>query len=151
MHHKKPKAVFHPESIHLVKVNAGAIDIYSPFDFDESLLQSHAFDAGVVLHFDVADGLCILNYDLQLATLSSEEQGEEATCKLQFILLYTVENLEHYISESKDGQLDPDDVLAEALAEMAHSTLRGLLFPLIQHTALKYFILPVVEANRLLK
>lgn len=132
------------EDIHMLRVDVSHIELENHIHFNEELLESHAFDVGFDVELDPESDMVVASYVLNVATVSSSEQ-EEVTASLAFVFLFAVNDLEKYTASVADESLSATPWLGASLAAMSHSTVRGLLFAIFQHTALHSFVLPSVD------
>ncbi len=139
-----------PASISLQQVSVVAVELYSPVDFDESLLQSHGYDMSFTADYDLETNIAFVLFDLHAGTLSDEEQEEEASISVSFTFAFHVEGMANQAKQLTNGEVEASDWLVENLANISQSTTRGLVMPLIQHTALRHFILPVTDPQELI-
>lgn len=131
---------------HLIK---GLID--SPFDFNLEKVEGHSFQVNFEMTFNLEDKLVKADFQVEIKTTSGGEQVE-AQGSFHFVYIYEVGNLEELaLKTKKKDQLDVSSDLGNALSSITYSTSRGILMTRFQGTALRNFVLPVVNPNDLLK
>lgn len=128
-------------------------ELNSPLEIDNSLVEGHDFNVDYSIGFNVEDKVAKADFAVDIKTESKTESNqEEARGYFQLVFFYKIDNLDDLIIESdKDkGVLIVDSSLANALASLTYSTSRGVLNSRFQGTALKDFILPVIDPSDLL-
>ena len=87
-----------------------------------------------------------LEYEFRLS-----KAEKEAEARFNFVYIYTLENYDDLI-ETKKGKVELlNDNLMPAVAAISFSTSRGVLMTRLQGTAMKDYILPIINPDDLLK
>ena len=143
-------SAFNPEALEMADFRLVKGSIESPFDFDPEQVDGHKFELGFDLSFNMEDKLTKADFQVQIGTNSKGENIEEAQGSFQFAFIFHVKNLEDLVKQNTDESTQVDGALANALAAISYSTARGILLTRFQGTALRNFILPVINPNDLL-
>lgn len=145
------KPMFDPEKITFVefKMIKGQVD--TPEIFDAQEVTGHQLENTLQLGFNLEDKLAKADFTVNIKTDSHGKNKQEATGNFHLVFIYKIENLETLAKPDKNNLLILDPALANALASITYSTARGILLTRLQGTALQNFVLPVVNANKLLR
>ncbi len=127
----------------------GAIE--SPFEFDPNEVEGHDFNVSFDMGFNTDEGLLKADFEVDISTKSKIEQ-EEAKGHFTFAFIFGIENLRSLVSFEDKEETKPlvDGNLANAIASVTYSTSRGILLTRFQGTALRNFMLPIINPNDLL-
>jgi len=139
-----------PEKIEIVDFKIINGQISSPFEFDVSKVEGHHFEVDFEIGFNLEDKLVKTDFKVVVETKSNKENEEEAKGIFHFVYVYYIENLDDLAKLNDEEIVDIDHCLGNALASISHSTSRGILMTRFQGTALKNFIMPVIDPNSLL-
>jgi len=144
------KNIFDPEKIVLIdfKMIKGQID--TPENFDISKVVGHQLDNSLQLSFNLEDKLAKADFTISVKTDSRGDNEYEACGNFHLIFIYRIENLEELAIQEKNKRLNLNPGLANALSSVSYSTSRGILITRLQGTALKNFVLPIINPNKLL-
>ena len=112
------------------------------FNFETNM----SFDAS----FDIKTKSIRADMGFEIETVSDNEQ-REAKAKFDFVFIYEVGNLEDLVEEKKGKITNINNNLMVSTAAIAFSTSRGILMTRLQGTAMKDYILPVIDPEDLLK
>lgn len=128
----------------------GAIE--SPFEFNLDKVDGHEFGVNFNMGFNLEDGLLKADFEVNITTKSNIEQ-EEAHGQFTFAFIFRINNLNTLVSFEEYDEHTPivDGHLANAIASVTYSTSRGILLTRFQGTALRNFMLPIINPNDLLK
>lgn len=145
------KPMFDPEKITFVefKMIKGQVD--TPEFFDAQVVTGHQLENTLQLGFNLDDKLAKADFTVNIKTDSHGKNNQEATGNFHLVFIYKIENLETLAKPDKNNLLILEPALANALASVTYSTARGILLTRLQGTALQNFVLPVVNANKLLR
>lgn len=145
------KSVFDPEKIALIdfKMIKGQVEI--PENFDISKVVGHQLDNSLQLGFNLDDKLAKADFTVSVKTDSKSENESEAIGNFHLIFIYRIENLAELTTPEKNNRLNLNTGLANALSSVTYSTSRGILLARLQGTALQYFVLPIINPNKLLQ
>ncbi len=134
------------------KIIKGQIE--SPFEFDESQVESHNFQVGFDIGFDLENKMAKTDFKVEISTDSEGKNESKASGLFHFVFIFGVDNLEKLVSRESDGagveKMNVNADLGNALSSITYSTSRGVLLTRFQGTALRNFILPVMNPNELL-
>lgn len=129
------------------KIIKGQVD--SPSEFDIENIKGHRLTNNLQMSFNLNDKLIKADFTVDIITDSNETVEEEAKANFHFVYVFKIENLED-LSKQENEIVHLDPFLANAVASITYSTSRGILLTRLQGTALQKFILPVIDANKLL-
>lgn len=138
------------EKIHLVEFRLLKGHIDSPFEFNYEDIREHSFDVELEIGFNLADKMLKAEIRFKISTCSNDENATEASGDFILAYIFHIENMEELVHENDKG-LTIDIGLGNAIASISYSTSRGILLTRFQGTALRNFILPVMNPNHLLK
>ncbi|WP_420384719.1 hypothetical protein [Roseivirga sp.] len=124
--------------------------IQSPFEFDISKVKDHEFSSGLNVGFALDHKLIKTDFSISVATDSNGENEKEAEGKFVFTFIFQVDNLDELTEVDENQEVTMDYGLANAISSITYSTSRGILMTRFQGTALRSFILPVIDPNELL-
>ncbi len=144
------KKKFDPDKITLIdfKMIKGQVD--TPENFDISKIVGHQLENSLQLGFNLNDKLAKADFIVSVKTDSKGENESEASGNFHLIFIYRIENLEELAIPEKSKRLNLSPGLTNALSSVTYSTSRGILLTRLQGTALKNFVLPIINPNRLL-
>lgn len=141
-----------PELIQIADFQIIKGQVESPFEFDESKVDGHTFNARFLLGLKLEEKLVKADFEVNIKTTSrGEETQEEAKGHFHFVFIYEVANLEELVELTEDQRFEVSSSLGNALASISYSTSRGILMTRFNGTALSNFILPVINPNDLLE
>lgn len=140
-----------PEKIEIVDFKIIKGQINSPFDFEIEKVEGHTFNVDFELGFNLDDKLIKASFSISVETKSKQKNVEEATGAFNFDYVFYVDNIEELTKLEKDEVVSLHPALGNALASITYSTSRGILMTRFQGTALRNFILPVINPNDLLE
>lgn len=142
--------LFTAEKLHFLsfQIRNGAIN--SPLVFDSEYVESHSFQVGFDLDFDKEENTVKADLLINVSTVSNGKNEEEASGSFHIMAFYHIENLEQLISGDDSQELNVDRAMASNLAAITFSTARGIIYTRFQGTALRNFILPIVDPQDLL-
>ena len=139
-----------PDKIHIVNTAIVKCHIDCPFDFLNEKSKGHEFVMGFEMGFNLADKLVKADFQLEITTKSEGENMEEAKGSFHFVFIFHIDNLEELAIPDKNGRIELNGGLGNALASITYSTTRGILFTRLKGTSLENFVLPVLDPNKLL-
>ena len=141
---------FNPENIKVLGWNLFLEQINSPLDFDSSLISWHGFHADMKLDINPENDLLKADLRIEVITESEGDNMEEAQAVFHILYFIRVEDIaDHTISREAEKIVLHHD-LGNYIAALIYSTSRGILLSRVLGTALKDFILPVIDTNALL-
>lgn len=143
------KQAINPKKILIREFKITRGNINCPDYFDIEGIESFEFNVNLDLGFNIEENLIRSAFTVNVAT-KSREQGEEATGSFHLIFIFSYENLRDHTRVGGDESVSCNPYLANAIASITYSTSRGILLSRFQGTAMKNFILPVVDPNSLL-
>jgi hypothetical protein len=136
------------DSISILEVNLNSMAVHSPIGLEADDIRSHAFDVQFSAEYDAEEEFAMAVIEVQAGTISdaSEAEGEEeGDAAFTFTILFKVDGIAEYLVEGDTSDVLAVNELAEALASISLSTVRGMMSGYLNHTALKNFILPIVD------
>jgi hypothetical protein len=144
------KNVFDPEKISMIDFKMIKGHVETPENFEISKVVGHHLDNSLELGFNFDDKLAKADFTISVKTDSKGENDIEATGNFHLIFIYEIENIEELAILEKNKRLTLNPGFANALASVTYSTSRGILLTRLQGTALQNFVLPIINANKLL-
>lgn len=129
------------------KITRGKIDC--PDEFDVAGIESFNFNVDLTTGYNFDEKLVRADFSVSVSTIS-KDKVEEANSSFHFVFMYHYEDLTDHANLLEDGLVDCNPYLANAIASITYSTARGILISRLQGTALRDFILPVVDPNSLI-
>lgn len=142
---------FNPEKITIVDFRIVKGQIEASENFDIHNIAGYLTETSLQFSFNLAEKLIKVDFNIEIQTQSQKEQIQAVKGAFHFIFVYHIENLDELakLNSEKIVELQPN--LANAIASITYSTVRGVLLVRLQGTALQNFILPIVNPNNLLK
>lgn len=140
-----------PEKIEIVDFKIIKGHINSPFEFEDDKVEGHTFNVDFEMAFNLPDKLIKADFSVNVETKSGRENTEEAIGNFSFVFVFHVDNIEELTKLEEDNTVNVNPVLGNALAAITYSTSRGILMARFQGTALRNFILPVINPNKLIE
>lgn len=142
--------IFDPEKITLIDFKTIKGQVNTPEIFDISKVIGHQLDNALQLSFNLDKKLAKADFSVSISTDSKGQNETEATGVFHLIFTYLIENLAALAIPDETKRLSLNLGLANALSSVTYSTSRGILLTKLQGTALQNFILPIINANKLL-
>lgn len=138
---------FNPEQLLMIDFKLIKEEIYTPQTFFAKSITSYNIENTLALSFNLTEKLIKADFNIRITTQS--ENPTQAFAVFHFSYIFKVENLEHLHSvENETITLQKD--LANALSSVSYSTSRGILLVKLQSSnAFQDFILPIVNAQKL--
>ena len=146
MHNK----VFNPENIKILGWNLALEQISSPHNFDSSQIAYHGFHADMELDINPDDDVLKVSLRIEVITESEDHNLEEAQAVFQFIYYIRLEDISAYTLSREEDKIVLHSDPGNYIAALTYSTSRGILLSRVLGTALKDFILPVIDTDVLL-
>jgi hypothetical protein len=140
-----------PEKIHLREFRILRGQIASPADLKMKYIKSYRSDVGFEMAFNLEKSLVKADIQIKAQTDSAGKNKEEAEGFFHIAFFFEVDNMSELAIETKPKHLEIHPGLANAIASISYSTARGIILTRFQGTALREFILPVIDPNSLLK
>jgi hypothetical protein len=140
-----------PEKIEIVDYKIIKGHINSPFEFEDDKVEGHTFNVDFEMAFNLPDKLIKADFSVNVETKSERENTEEAIGNFSFVFVFHVDNIDELTKLEEDNTVNINPVLGNALAAITYSTSRGILMARFQGTALRNFILPVINPNKLIE
>lgn len=137
-----------PRKIIIREFKIAQSNIVCPDEFDVKNIASFDYEVNLDTGCNLAESLIKAEFFVSVSTVS-QEKAEEATGALRFVFMYYYEALAEHTSLRDDGVVEWNPYLANAIASVTYSTSRGVLMARFQGTALRDFILPVVDPDGL--
>lgn len=133
-------------------------NINAPFDFNMKLIKNYQTDMSFGCSFLEEEKLAKADMGFSIETRSSKNQKVEASVKFDFVYMFEVSNLPKVLDLKEDldekkaiETVSTINNLLMAIAAISFSTSRGVLLSRLQGTAMKDYILPIVDPAILLK
>lgn len=143
-------AQLRPEKIHFreFKIIRGQID--SPADFKPKHIKGYHSDVAFDMAFRMDKHLIKSDIQIKAITNSEKKNAQEAEGFFHIAFFFEVDNLEELAAIGPDKRIQVHSKLANAIASISYSTARGIILSRFQGTALKDFVLPVIDPNTLI-
>ena len=138
-----------PENIKILGWKILTEQIISPAEFDPDLISYHGFHAHLELDINPEDDVLKADLRIDVITESEEKNEEEAQAVFQLLFYLKVEELPDYVISREEEKIILHSDLGNYLAALTYSTSRGILLGRVPGTALKDFILPVIDTDGL--
>lgn len=144
------KLSFDPEKVILTefKMLKGKVD--TPEFFNSKSIKNFTVDNSLTLSFNIEKGLVKAEYSIDIESDSENLNQSESKGSFHFVFIYLIDNLDVLAVVDKNQRISLDPFLANALASITYSTSRGILMMKLQGTALKNFILPIINPSKLI-
>lgn len=140
-----------PEQIHLKEFRIVQGQINSPENIKLKRIKSFQSEVGLDIAFNLEKRAIKADIQVSAATESEGKNKEEGSTFFHIVYFFEVDNIQELVKETTANQLDVHPHLANAIASVSYSTTRGILLTRLQGTALRDFILPVIDPNSLIK
>lgn len=145
------KKLIQPDKIHLKEFRLVNGKVDSPYEFQISNIKSFNFKVDYSAGFNIAENLIKADFTVTVSTVSIEKITDEAVGTYYFVFIFQVEELGEHAKLVEGGGFDVNPYLSNAIASITYSTSRGILISRFQGTALRDFLLPVIDPNSLYK
>ena len=122
---------FDPQWLSIIQFNLLSQNSNTPPNFDSMKIQSFETNSQIRIGTNVEKKLASANF--------------------HFSLIYKIENMDSLVQEDEKKIVILDSSLAGSFAAVSYSTTRGFLITHLKSTLFKDFILPVIDANKLLQ
>jgi hypothetical protein len=141
--------ILRPEKIHIVdfKLTKGMVE--SPGDLDETTIANFGFDVKLDMGFNLEERQIKADLEVTVVAVDKFEKPLNLGGQFHFSFYFLVENLDELVSDTGKSKIVSRN-LGNAIASITYSTSRGIMMTRFQGTALRGFILPVVDPNTLL-
>lgn len=143
------RTAIRPDLIHLVDVRITKGELKSPVSIDEAQITSYGFDVTLDIGLNLTDSQIRADLTTTVQPLGAANISLDASAAFSLSFYFVVDNLNTLVEEEPAG-LRINGGLGNAIASIAYSTARGIMLTRLQGTALKGFILPVIDPNTLL-
>lgn len=139
-----------PSEIHISDVEILHAELKSVLGFDPELIESYEVQSDLDMAFNLVDKMTKAELKLSINSVSAADTDqEEASAHFHLVFLFHVENLDELTEVMDDDTITLKGGLGNAISSITYSTSRGILLTRFQGTALRKFILPVVDPNDL--
>jgi hypothetical protein len=145
------ETTFSPEKTKFTAFHILRGHVESAFEFDTNKVKGCEFNIEFSTEINLEQTGLKSNLSVFIKTESAGQNKNESTAEFVFAFIFDIENLESQITTTNDGNFEIDFLLSNAIASISYSTARGILMTRLQGTALRNFILPVIDPNQLLK
>jgi len=140
---------FNPEKLTITDFKVIKGEIEAPFEFDCDAIKDYETDLSFNASFIVDKKIIKADIGFVIETNSSTEQ-KEAKAKFDLVYVFKVENLQELIVLEEEKIVDFELALLTAIAAISFSTSRGVFLTRLKGTALKDYMLPVIDPKKLL-
>lgn len=151
MSEEEKKSVFKADKLSIVdfRIIKGEIDV--DFSFSEKLIKNFQTDMTFDVTFDAENNSLKADMGFTIVTNSDGKAEREAEAKFKFVYIYELENFGDLV-EVKNGKIAIiNEHLMPSVAAISFSTSRGILMTRLQGTAMKDYILPIINPDDLIK
>lgn len=145
------KSLFLPEKLSILEFKLPKLQIEMPDDFFIEKIAGYQLQHTFSLAFNLADKLAKTDLILQITTESQGKNQQEARAYIHLTYIFHVANMEELTKVDADNSVIVDEGLSGAFSSVTFSTSRGVLLTKLPHTAFANFILPIINANKLLE
>jgi hypothetical protein len=145
----KKEGILQPEKIHIVDFKLTRGTVVSPGDLDETTIANFGFDVKLTTGFNLDERQIKADLEVTVVGVDKDEKPLDIGGEFHFSFYFMVENLAELVSDGGKSKVVSRN-LGNAIASITYSTSRGIIMTRFQGTALKGFILPVVDPNSLL-
>ena len=144
------KSVFKADKLSIVdfKIIKGEID--ADFEFNAKLIKNFETDMTFDVTFDSDNKSLKADMGFTIVTNSEGLADKEATAKFMFVYIYELENFDELIVFKKGKISIINEHVMPSVAAISFSTSRGILMTRLQGTAMKDYILPIINPDELL-
>jgi hypothetical protein len=151
MTEENKNGVFKPEKLSIIAfhITKGEIDV--PFEFEQSQIIDFSTDMVFDLSFDYDNKLLRADIEFDIITECKENYDLTAKANFHFVYVYELENYDELIETENNKIQSINDSLMPAVAAISFSTSRGILMTRMQGTAMKAYMLPIVDPRNLIK
>lgn len=140
-----------PEKIHLREFKILQGQVNSPLEFKPNHILGYKSDVGFEMAFNLKTRMIKGDIQIKVCTDSGGKNKEESDGFFQIVFFFEIEEMEQLVKEVSSKNVEIHPGLANAISSISYSTSRGILLTRFQGTALRDFILPVINPNSLLK
>lgn len=151
MSEEPKKNVFKADKLSIVdfKITKGLIDV--EFDFNVKSIKDFETDMTFDVTFDTEHKSLKADMGFTIITNSEGKATEEAKAEFNFVYIYNLDNFDELIEFDKGSLSSINEHLMPSVAAISFSTSRGILMTRLQGTAMKDYILPIINPDDLLK
>ena len=151
MAEESKKSVFQADKLSLVdfKIIKGKIDV--DFEFNVKTIKNFETHMTFDVTFDAENKSLKADMSFMIVTNSDGQADKEAQAKFKFVYIYELENFDDLIEFKKGKISNINELLIPSVAAISFSTSRGILMTRLQGTAMKDYILPIINPDELLK
>lgn len=142
---------FDPQWLSIIQFNLLSQNSNTPPNFDSMKIQSFETNSQIRIGTNVEKKLARVELLTEIKTVSKDNAQKEASANFHFSLIYKIENMDSLVQEDEKKIVILDSSLAGSFAAVSYSTTRGFLITHLKSTLFKDFILPVIDANKLLQ
>jgi len=141
---------FNPENIKILGWKLLLEQINSPLDFDTALISWHGFHVDMNLDIDPDDDILKADLRIEVITESEGDNMEEAQAVFHILYFIRVEDISEFTISREAEKIVLHNDLGNYIAAITYSTSRGILLSRVVGTALKDFILPLIDTDSLI-
>ena len=141
---------FNRENIKILGWKLLLEQINSPLDFDTSLISWHGFHVDMNLDIDPDDDILKADLRIEVITESEGDNMEEAQAVFHILYFIRVEDISEFTISREAEKIVLHNDLGNYIAAITYSTSRGILLSRVVGTALKDFILPLIDTDSLI-
>jgi hypothetical protein len=141
---------FTAEKLHFINFEVQSASIESPPKFRIDEVVNHEFTVSFNIGFDLEAAILRADLTIEVVTESDGKNEKEANGSFHLVAYYTIENLKELVRINGDSY-DVDGIMATNIAAITFSTARGIIYTRFQGTALRNFILPIVDPKSMLE
>jgi hypothetical protein len=144
------ETAFSPEKTKFTAFHILRGHVESAFEFDANKVKGCEFNVEFSTEINFEQTGLKSNLSIFIKTESAGQNKKESTAEFVFAFIFEIDNLESQITTTNGGDFEIDFLLSNAIASISYSTARGILMTRLQGTALRNFILPVIDPNNLI-
>lgn len=142
---------FNPERISIAEFLMLKDQVDIPEVFNPQKVKDYLIDNSLELSVNTDFNLLRADLFVEVKTDSKGQNSSEASGSFHLAFLYYIEKLKELVNFSSDHTTEINPWLAQTISSITYSTARGILMARLRGTALQWFILPVIDPNKLYK
>jgi hypothetical protein len=141
---------FDPEKLSMIDFRMLAGQINAPDDFDNASVNDFNIENSLEFRLNSEKKLFRTDFTIEITTHITDANPIPAIGKFQFAYVFDYVDYDSIFDKSNPDQAQIEEALLSSISAVSYSTSRGVLLTRIQGTALQGFILPIIDAAKLL-
>lgn len=142
-----------PELIHMesLRVLKAHFEINKEFIDEQLEIASFGMDTESEPGYNLSENRMKFRLAIGLTGFDSEEKPLKIKADYIFEFLYSIENLNDFVINNENGEIQMESVLGATIAGISYSTARGIILDRTQGTDFNGILLPIVNPVSLLR